>query len=59
MAEVFGRSWLMIGFESELPEAGSYLAVTIGQNSVLLVRGRDGVIRGFPQHLPPSRLAAL
>jgi Rieske 2Fe-2S family protein len=47
MTEVFGRSWLMIGFESELPEAGSYMAVTIGQNSVLLVRGRDAVIRGF------------
>ncbi len=47
ISEVFGRSWLMIGFESELPEAGSYLAVTIGQNPVLLVRGRDGVIRGF------------
>jgi Rieske 2Fe-2S family protein len=47
MAEVFGRSWLMVGFESELPEAGSYLAVTIGQSPVLLVRGRDAVIRGF------------
>jgi len=47
MSEVFARSWLMIGFESELPEAGSYMAVSIGQNSVLLVRGRDGVIRGF------------
>ena len=47
MSAVFGRSWLMIGFEAELPEAGSYMAVTIGQNSVLLVRGRDGVIRGF------------
>jgi Rieske 2Fe-2S family protein len=47
LSEVFGRSWLMIGFESELPEAGSYLAVKIGQSPVLLVRGRDAVIRGF------------
>src|SRR5271155_2999641 len=47
LTEVFARSWLMIGFESELPEAGSYMAVTIGQSSVLLVRGRDAVIRGF------------
>jgi Rieske 2Fe-2S family protein len=47
LSEVYGRSWLMIGFESELPEAGSYLAVTIGRSSVLLVRGRDAVIRGF------------
>jgi Rieske 2Fe-2S family protein len=47
MSAVFGRSWLMIGFEVELPDAGSYMAVTIGQNSVIVVRGRDGVIRGF------------
>jgi glycine betaine catabolism A len=47
LSEVFGRSWLLIGFESELPEAGSYMAVTIGLSSVLVVRGRDAVIRGF------------
>ncbi len=47
MARIFGRTWLMIGFEAELPESGSYMAVTIGRNSVLLVRGRDGLIRGF------------
>jgi glycine betaine catabolism A len=47
LSEVFGRSWLLLGFESELPEAGSYMAVTIGESSVLLVRGRDAVIRGF------------
>jgi Rieske 2Fe-2S family protein len=47
LSEVFGRSWLMLGFESELPEAGSYMTVAIGPSSVLLVRGRDAVIRGF------------
>ena len=44
---IFSRSWLMIGFESELPEPGSYMTITVGQSSVLIVRGRDGVIRGF------------
>jgi Rieske 2Fe-2S family protein len=47
MAAVFGRSWVMIGFEAEFPEAGSYMAVSIGRNPVLVVRGRDGEIRGF------------
>jgi glycine betaine catabolism A len=47
LERVFPRSWFLIGFEVELPEAGSYLAFTIGSNPVLLVRGRDGVIRGF------------
>ncbi|MGB6310161.1 MAG: aromatic ring-hydroxylating dioxygenase subunit alpha [Steroidobacteraceae bacterium] len=44
---VFTRSWLLIGFEVELPEPGSHLALTIGTNPILVVRGRDGEIRGF------------
>jgi glycine betaine catabolism A len=47
MAAIFGRAWLMIGFEAEVPEAGSHVVATIGRNSVLVVRGRDGAIRGF------------
>jgi glycine betaine catabolism A len=47
VSAVFSRSWLMIGFEAELPEPGSYMAVTIGRNPVVVVRGRDSVIRGF------------
>jgi Rieske 2Fe-2S family protein len=45
--QVFPRSWLMIGFEVELPDPGSYLALTIGTNPIVVVRGRDGVVRGF------------
>ena len=47
VSAVFSRSWLMLGFEAELPEPGSYLSVAIGPHPVLLVRGRDAVIRGF------------
>jgi Rieske 2Fe-2S family protein len=37
----------MIGFEAELPEAGSYLATEIGQSPVILVRTKSGAIVGF------------
>jgi len=47
VAAVFGRSWLMLGFEAELPSPGSYFSLTIGRHPILVVRGRDGVIRGF------------
>lgn len=47
VSAVFTRSWLMLGFEAELPEPGSYFSSTIGPNPILVVRGRDGVIRGF------------
>lgn len=47
LAAIFMRSWLMIGFDSELPDPGSYLSLTIGRFPVVLVRDRDGVIKGY------------
>ncbi len=47
VAQVLSRAWLLVGFEAELPLPGSYLAVTIGADPILLIRGRDGVVRGF------------
>src|SRR5438477_11692036 len=47
VSAIFGRSWLMIGFEAELPDPGSYMATTIGRNPIVVVRGRDGEIRAF------------
>lgn len=47
VSTIFTRSWLMVGFEAELPQPGSYLALTVGPNPVFLVRTRDGKILGF------------
>ena len=47
MEAIFGQSWLMIGFDVELPKAGSYLALTIGRWPILIVRDRTGKLRGF------------
>lgn len=44
---IYGRSWIMIGFDCELPQPGSYLSEMIGAWPVLIVRGRDGEIRAF------------
>lgn len=44
---IFGRSWTMVGFEVELPQPGSYLSLHIGHSPILIVRGRDGALRGF------------
>jgi len=45
--EIFGRSWLLIGFEIEFPKPGSYMALTIGRSPIVILRGQDGVLRGF------------
>ncbi len=44
---VFDRSWVCVGRSADLPEPGDQVAVTAGSETVLLVRGRDGVLRGF------------
>jgi phenylpropionate dioxygenase-like ring-hydroxylating dioxygenase large terminal subunit len=46
---IFRRHWLMVGREEEVPGAGDYI---VHQNptlraSVVIVRGKDGVVRAF------------
>lgn len=47
MTAIFYRSWLQVGFDCEFPAAGNYLALTIGRSPVVIVRDRDGILRGF------------
>lgn len=46
-ARVFGRSWLFAGHESEWPEPGAYRLFTRSGAPIVIVRGDDGVLRGF------------
>lgn len=43
----FDRSWTCVGRAGGLEEAGDQRAVTLGRESVLLVRGDDRVLRAF------------
>lgn len=47
MRAIFATSWLMAGFEVELPKPGSYLALAIGAWPVIITRDRHGEIRAF------------
>jgi benzoate/toluate 1,2-dioxygenase subunit alpha len=47
MKYIWERSWVYLGHESQLPKPGSFLTATIGRQPVIVVRGRDGVIRVF------------
>ena len=46
---VFRRSWLQVGRVEEIPRAGAYFVrdIDICNASVLVLRGSDGVVRGF------------
>jgi len=41
------RSWILAGFEVELPRTGSHMALSIAGAPVFVVRGQDGALRGF------------
>lgn len=44
---VFAASWTYLAHESELPEAGSFVAANVGGRPVLVTRGDDGRVHGL------------
>ncbi len=45
--ELFRTHWQIAGHVSDLPEPGDYLAFDAVGERALILRGRDGVVRGF------------
>ena len=44
---VFRNHWQIVGHVSDLPEPGDYLTMDVVGERALVVRGKDGVVRGF------------
>jgi len=44
---VFSRSWQPVGRAAEVAKPGQYLTAEVAGEPVVVVRGRDGVLRGF------------
>lgn len=44
---IFFKSWLWAGHVSQIPSPGDWFAYTIADESVIVVRGADGAIRGL------------
>lgn len=47
LAAIWGRTWLYVAGEAELPEPGDYVTVDIDRRSIVLVRDDDMTVRGF------------
>lgn len=47
LERVFYRNWIYVGRVERLDRPGSWLRVEVGGESLLVVRGKDDVIRGF------------
>jgi len=44
---IYAQSWLMAGFTCEIAEPGSYTSIKVGPWPILIVRQRNGEVRGF------------
>jgi phenylpropionate dioxygenase-like ring-hydroxylating dioxygenase large terminal subunit len=44
---IFTARWICVGRAAEIPAAGDYLLHTVAGESVIVVRGRDGILRAF------------
>ena len=45
---VFGRSWQLVAHDGQLAEPGDHVVEEVAGTPVLVLRGRDGVLRAFP-----------
>src|SRR5262245_776823 len=45
MDRIFRRGWVFLGHESEIATPGDWVTRSIGLESVILVRDREGVVR--------------
>lgn len=49
---IFGRCWLFLGHESEIPQPGDYVTRRMGSDHVIVMRGEDGRVRAFLNACP-------
>jgi Rieske 2Fe-2S family protein len=46
-ANVVRRDWVMVAREEDVAEAGTYMLVELDDDPLIIIRGRDGVLRAF------------
>ena len=47
MAAIFSKHWIYVAIEPDVPEAGDYITVQIGHDSIIIVRDDDMQVKAF------------
>ena len=47
LEKIINRNWILAGHASQLPESGDFRVFKVGKESAIIVRGKDGALRGF------------
>ena len=46
-SEIFSKAWLLVGHQSQIPDAGDYIVQRVDRESLILTRDRGAKIHGF------------
>jgi phenylpropionate dioxygenase-like ring-hydroxylating dioxygenase large terminal subunit len=52
MRRIFGRAWVYVGHDSQVPRAGDWITTRLGDQPVLMVRDADGAVRVLHNRCP-------
>lgn len=47
LEQIFGRLWVFVAFESEIPNPGDFVLRNIGEDQFIIIRGTDGKVRAL------------
>ncbi len=47
LQKIVGKAWLYVDHVSEIPNKGDFLLYNIGEESIIVVRGKDGAVNAF------------
>jgi phenylpropionate dioxygenase-like ring-hydroxylating dioxygenase large terminal subunit len=47
LASLWHREWVCVGHAGQIPSAGDFFTVTLGDDPLIVARGKDGVVRAF------------